>query len=164
MSPPAKTGPPGAKVIASNRQARRDYEILQTWEAGMVLRGSEVKSLREAKVQISDAYARIIDNEAWVVGLHIAPYSHAGVQGALDPDRDRKLLLGRHEIDMIRARLDQERLTLVPLALYFKDGRAKLEVGLGRGRREIDKRQVIAQREADREARRAMVRGAKGTD
>jgi SsrA-binding protein len=164
MSPSSKSVPPGVKVIASNRQARRDYEILQTWEAGMVLRGSEVKSLREAKVQISDAYARIIDNEAWVVGLHIAPYSHAGVQGALDPDRDRKLLLGRHEIDLIRARLDQERLTLVPLALYFKDGRAKLEVGLGRGRREIDKRQVIAQREADREARRAMVRGAKGTD
>jgi SsrA-binding protein len=164
MSPSSKSVPPGVKVIASNRQARRDYEILQTWEAGMVLRGSEVKSLREAKVQISDAYARVIDNEAWVVGLHIAPYSHAGVQGALDPDRDRKLLLGRHEIDLIRARLDQERLTLVPLALYFKDGRAKLEVGLGRGRREIDKRQVIAQREADREARRAMVRGAKGTD
>ena len=164
MSPSSKSVPPGVKVIASNRQARRDYEILQTWEAGMVLRGSEVKSLREAKVQISDAYARVIYNEAWVVGLHIAPYSHAGVQGALDPDRDRKLLLGRHEIDLIRARLDQERLTLVPLALYFKDGRAKLEVGLGRGRREIDKRQVIAEREADREARRAMVRGAKGTD
>jgi len=164
MSPSSKSVPPGVKVIASNRQARRDYEILQTWEAGMVLRGSEVKSLREAKVQISEAYARVIDNEAWVVGLHIAPYSHAGVQGALDPDRDRKLLLGRHEIDLIRARLDQERLTLVPLLLYFKDGRAKLEVGLGRGRREIDKRQVIAQREADREARRAMVRGAKGTD
>ena len=164
MSPPAKSGPTGVKVIATNRRARRDYEILETWEAGMVLRGSEVKSLREAKVQISDAYARIIDNEAWVVGLHIAPYSHAAFQGALDPDRDRKLLLSRHEIDLIRARLDQERLTLVPLSLYFRDGRAKLEVGLGRGRREIDKRQVIAQREADREARRAMVRGAKGTD
>jgi SsrA-binding protein len=164
MSPSSKSVPAGVKVIASNRQARRDYEILDTWEAGMVLRGSEVKSLREAKVQISDAYARIIDNEAWVVGLHIAPYSHAGVQGTTEPDRDRKLLLGRHEIDLIRSRLDQERLTLVPLLLYFKDGRAKLEVGLGRGRREIDKRNVIAEREADREARRAMVRGAKGTD
>jgi SsrA-binding protein len=164
MSPSSKSVPAGVKVIASNRQARRDYEILDTWEAGMVLRGSEVKSLREAKVQISDAYARIIDNEAWVVGLHIAPYSHAGVQGTTEPDRDRKLLLGRHEIDPIRSRLNQERLTLVPLLLYFKDGRAKLEVGLGRGRREIDKRQVIAEREADREARRAMVRGAKGTD
>lgn len=164
MSPAKSSAPSGVKVIATNRQARRDYEILETWEAGMVLRGSEVKSLREAKVQISDAYARIIDNEAWVVGLHIAPYSHAAVQSAIDPDRDRKLLLGRHEIDVIRARLDQERLTLVPLALYFKEGRAKLEVGLGRGRREIDKRQVISQREADREARRAMVRGAKGTD
>ncbi len=164
MSPAKSSAPAGVKVIATNRQARRDYEVLETWEAGMVLRGSEVKSLREAKVQISDAYARIIDNEAWVVGLHIAPYSHAATQSAIDPDRDRKLLLSRHEIDLIRARLDQERLTLVPLALYFKEGRAKLEVGLGRGRREIDKRQVISQREADREARRAMVRGAKGTD
>jgi SsrA-binding protein len=164
MSPPAKSGPTGVKVIATNRQARRDYEVIETWEAGLVLKGSEVKSLREAKVQISDAYARIIGNEAWVVGLHIAPYSHAGVQGAADPDRDRKLLLNRKEIDVIRARLEQDRLTLVPLSLYFKEGRAKLEVGLGRGRREIDKRQVIAQREADREARRAMVRGAKGTD
>ncbi|MBV9950823.1 MAG: SsrA-binding protein SmpB [Acidimicrobiia bacterium] len=164
MSPPAKSGPTGVKVIATNRQARRDYEVLDTWEAGMVLMGSEVKSLREAKVQISDAYARIIGNEAWIVGLHITPYSHAGVQGAADTDRDRKLLLNRKEIDLIRARLEQERLTLVPLSLYFREGRAKLEVGLGRGRREIDKRQVIAQREADREARRAMVRGAKGTD
>jgi SsrA-binding protein len=161
---PQKTGPAGSKVIASNRQARRDYEILETWEAGLVLKGSEVKSLREAKVQISDAYARIIGNEAWVVGLHIAPYSHAGALGAVDTDRDRKLLLNRREIDIIRARLEQDRLTLVPLSLYFKDGRAKMEVGLGRGRTTIDKRQVIAQREADREARRAMVRGAKGTD
>jgi SsrA-binding protein len=164
MSPPAKSGPTGVKVIATNRQAWRNYEILETWEAGIVLRGSEVKSLREAKVQIADTYARIIDNEAWVVGLHISPYSHAGVQGAPDPDRDRKLLLSRKEIDVIRARLEQDRLTLVPLSLYFKEGRAKLELGLGRGRREIDKRQVIAQREADREARRAMVRGAKGTE
>jgi SsrA-binding protein len=155
----------GTRVVATNRQARRNYDILDTVEAGLVLKGSEVKSLRESKVTVADAYARIIDGEAWVLGLHIAPYSHAGGGfGDLDPDRDRKLLLNRREIDRLKARIDQERLTLVPLSLYFKDGRAKLEVGLGRGRREIDKRQVIAQREADREARRAMVRGAKGTD
>ncbi len=160
MSP--KGRPTG--VVATNRRARRDYDILDTWECGLVLRGSEVKSLRESKVQLSDAYARLIGNEVWLVGLHIAPYSHAAVQGGHVLDRDRKLLLHRKQIDALRARLDQERLTLVLLSLYFSDGRCKLELGLGRGRRQYDKRQVIAQREADREARRAMVRGAKGSE
>jgi SsrA-binding protein len=160
--PPHQKGRPTG-VVASNRRARRDYEILDTWECGLVLQGSEVKSLRESKVQLADAYARLIGDEVWLVGLHIAPYSHAAAQGGHEPDRDRKLLLHRHQIDVLRARLDQERLTLVPLALYFSDGRCKLELGLGRGRRQYDKRQVIAEREADREARRAMVRGAKGT-
>ena len=154
MSP--KAAPPGRKVVATNRQARRNYEILDTVEAGLALQGSEVKSLREAKVQIADAYARIIDGEAWLIGLHIAPYSHAGPAFAHDPERQRKLLLHRAEIDRLRARVDQERLTLVPLSLYFKDGRAKVEVGIGRGRTGIDKRQVIAQRDAALEARRAM--------
>jgi len=151
-------------VVASNRRARRDYEILDTWECGLVLRGSEVKSLRESKVQLADAYARLIGDEVWLVGLHIAPYSHAAVQTGHEPARDRKLLLHRHQIDGLRARLDQERLTLMPLSLYFSEGRCKLELGLGRGRRQYDKRQVIAEREADREARRAMVRGAKGIE
>lgn len=164
MSPSRPKVPPGAQVVATNRRARRDYEILDTWEAGIVLQGSEVKSLRESKVQISDAYARVIGHEAWLIGLHVAPYSHAATQGGHPADRDRKLLLHQHEIEEIQSRLDQERLTLVPLALYFKEGRCKLEVGLGRGRREIDKRQVISEREADREARRAMVRGAKGRE
>jgi len=149
----------GVKVVATNRQARRNYEILDTYEAGIVLKGSEVKSLREAKVTVGDAYARIIDHEAWVIGLHITPYSHAGGGLAdLEPERDRKLLLHRLEIDRIKARLDQERLTLVPLQLYFKDGRAKLELGLGRGRTTVDKRQHIATRDAEREAQRAMAR------
>jgi len=150
--------PDGVKVVASNRQARRNYEILDTFEAGLVLSGSEVKSLREAKVTVADAYARIIDHEAWVIGLHIAPYAFAGGLGEVNPDRDRKLLLHRLEIDRIKARIDQDRLTLVPLSLYFKDGRAKLELGLGKGRTGIDKRQHIASRDAEREAQRDMAR------
>ncbi len=148
----------GVKVVASNRRARRDYEILATYEAGIVLRGSEVKSLREAQVQLKDAYARVIGNEAWLIGLHIGPYSHAASFGGPTPDRDRKLLLHRDEIDRLRARLDQDRLTLVPLALYFKAGRAKVELGLGRGRHKYDKRQAIAERDADMDARRELAR------
>ena len=108
--------------------------------------------------RLADAYARIIDHEAWIIGLHISPYSHASPMFSHQTDRQRKLLLHRAEIDRLRARVDQERLTLVPLTLYFKDGRAKLEVGLGRGRTSVDKRQVIAKRDADLEAKRAMSR------
>jgi SsrA-binding protein len=151
------------KVVASNRRARREYDILETVECGIVLQGSEVKSLRESKVQLADAYARVIGNEVWLVGLHISPYSHShGVNGH-QPDRDRKLLLRRDEITRLRARVDQDRLALVPLALYFRDGRAKVEVALGRGRRHYDKRQAIAKRDAARETQRATVRGTKGT-
>lgn len=148
----------GTKVVATNRRARRDYEILDTWECGIVLQGSEVKSLREAKVQLGDSYARLRDHEIWLVGLHIGQYSMASSQGDHDVSRERKLLLHREEIDRIRARVDQEHLAVVPLSLYFKDGRAKLELGLGKGRRTYDKRQAIAKRDADREAARAMAR------
>ena len=147
---------PGEQVVATNRQARRDYEILDTWEAGIVLRGSEVKSLRESKVQLNDAYARFTGRELFLVGLHIAAYSNASAQGGHELERTRKLLLHHHELEELKARVDQEHLTLVPLRLYFHDGRAKLEVGLGRGRKHFDKRQVIAQRDADLDARRAM--------
>lgn len=146
--------PPDTKVIATNRQARRDYEVLDTFEAGLVLRGSEVKSLREAKVQLADTYARIVDGEAWLIGLHIAPYRNASTQGGHEPERDRKLLLHRGELEELEARIAQQRLTLVPLALYFKEGRAKLELALGRGRKTEDKRQVIAKRDAERDAAR----------
>lgn len=142
--------------MATNRQARRNYDILETVEAGLVLRGSEVKSLREAKVSLADTYARIVDGEAWLIGLHIAPYSHASSQTRLDANRDRKLLLHRRELEVLRSRIDQDRLTLVPLALYFSDGRAKVELALGRGRKLYDKRSVIAARDAEREARRAL--------
>lgn len=153
---------PGTKLIASNRQARRDYDILDRVEAGLVLRGSEVKSLREAKVQLADAYARIDGGEAWLVGLHIAPWRTAATHSGHDPERRRKLLLHRDEIDRLRARLDQERLTMVPLSLYFKDGRAKVELALAKPRRKGDKRQAIAARDARREAEQAIGRALKG--
>ncbi|MFN8019293.1 MAG: SsrA-binding protein SmpB [Acidimicrobiales bacterium] len=152
---PAKNRP-GGDVVATNRQARRDYEILDTWEAGIVLRGSEVKSLRESKVQLADAYARLDRGELWLVGLHISAYSSASAQGGHEVERSRKLLVHRHEIDEMRHRVDQEHLSLIPLSLYFKGGRAKVEVGLGRGRKHYDKRQVIAKRDAELDARRSM--------
>jgi SsrA-binding protein len=146
----------GTTVIATNRLARRDYEILDTWECGIMLRGSEVKSLRESKVTLSDAYARLDRGELWLVGLHINAYSLASAQGGHELERVRKLLVHRHELEEMHRRVNIERLTLVPLSLYFKDGRAKLELGLGRGRKDYDKRHAIAQRDADRDARRAM--------
>ena len=143
-------------VVATNRQARRDYEILDEWECGIMLKGSEVKSLREAKVTLADAFARVDGGAIYLVGLHIAHYSSASVQGGHELERTRKLLLHRHEIDEIKDRLQQERLTLVPLSLYFKDGRAKLELGIGRGRKHYDKRHAIAQRDMAMDAQRAM--------
>lgn len=143
-------------MVATNRQARRDYDILDTYECGIVLRGSEVKSLRDSKVQLNDAHARLINGEVWLIGLHIAAYSHAGAADGHPLTRDRKLLLNRKEIERIALRLQQERLTLVPLSLYFKDGRAKIEIGVGRGRRSHDKRQVIAERDAARDTDRSL--------
>lgn len=153
MAPKKK---PGENVVATNRQAHRDYEILDTWEAGLMLKGSEVKSLREAKVQLRDAYARFTGRELYLVGLHIAAYSSASAQGGHELERTRKLLLHEHELTEMKLRVDQEHLTLVPLSLYFKKGRAKVEIGIGRGRKHYDKRQVIAQRDSDRDAQRAM--------
>lgn len=147
-----------SRVVATNRQARRDYEILETEECGIALRGSEVKSLREAKVQLSDAFARFDGDELWLIGLHIAQYSHSALHSGHDNDRPRKLLLHRRQLDHFKIRVDQERLSLVPLSLYFKEGRCKVELALGRGRRSYDKRQALAKRDADLEARRAMAR------
>ncbi len=143
-------------VVATNRRARHDYDLLETVEAGIVLHGSEVKSLRESKVTLTEAYARIVDGELWLVGLHISPYSHAAGHTGHLVERDRKLLIHRHELDELKGRLDQEHLTLVPLRLYFSGGRVKVEVALARGRKTHDKRQAIAKRDADMEARKAM--------
>lgn len=154
--------PPGVKVVATNRQARRDFELLDTIEVGIVLEGSEVKSLRESKVQLSDSYARVRDGEMWLQGLHIAPWQSTGSHDRPEPGRTRKLLAHRHEIDRVRSRLDQDRLTLVPLSLYFRNGKAKLELALARAKTKADRRQDIAKRDADAEARRAMGRSLKG--
>jgi SsrA-binding protein len=149
------------KVVATNRRARRDYEIVDEYEAGLVLVGSEVKSLRESNVTLTESYARMADGELWLQSLHIAPYSHAAGSTGHDPDRPKKLLLHRGELNRIQARLEQDRLTMVPLSLYFKQGRAKVLLGLARGRRRADKRQAIAEQDARREARREMGRAAK---
>ncbi len=143
-------------MIATNKQARRDFEITESFEAGVVLRGSEVKSLRESKIQISDSYARFEDGELYIVGLHIAMYSRAGTHVRMEADRKRKLLLHRYELDRLSSKVNQDRLSLVPMALYFKDSRVKLEIGIGKGRKTVDKRQMIAKRDADLEARREL--------
>jgi SsrA-binding protein len=152
----------GTKLIASNRRARHDYSVLDTVEAGVVLHGSEVKSLRAGNVQLADAFARYDRGELWLEGVHIAPYAFATGVGAHDPDRRRKLLLHRAEIERLHSRVAQERLTLVPLRLYFRDGKAKVELALGKGRLKGDKRQVIAERDSQREIERAIGRQRKG--
>jgi SsrA-binding protein len=152
----------GTKVVARNRKARHDFAILDTVEAGIVLVGSEVKSLRAGQVQLADAFARVRDGELWMEGVRIAPYSFATGVGAHDPDRARKLLLHRAQLDKLGARIAQEQLTLVPLAIYFKDGRAKVELALARGRRKGDHRQAMAERDANREVARALGRQRKG--
>ncbi|HEX9682758.1 MAG TPA: SsrA-binding protein SmpB [Acidimicrobiales bacterium] len=148
--------PKGTKTVASNRKARHDYEVLETYEAGMVLRGSEVKSLRNASCQLKDSHVRIERGEPLLIGCHIAPYANASSQGGHEVERVRKLLLHHHEIDEIERRMQGEPLTLIPLAVYFKDGRAKVELGLARGRKQYDKRQAIAKRDAARDAERAI--------
>lgn len=148
--------------IADNRRARHDYSVLDTVEAGLVLHGSEVKSLRLGQVQLAEAFARVADDEIWLEGMHIAPYQFANGVGAHDPDRRRKLLLHRDEIDRLQARVAQERLALVPLRLYFREGRAKVELGLTKGRQKGDKRQAIAERDSKREIERALGRHRKG--
>ncbi|MGH9125409.1 MAG: SsrA-binding protein SmpB, partial [Acidimicrobiales bacterium] len=136
MSPPK--APAGPRPVATNRKARHDYDILERFEAGIVLAGTEVKSLREGKVQLRDSYARVDGGEVWLHGVHISPYLFTAGFGSVDPDRARKLLLHRRQIDELGDRVAQQSLTLVPLAIYFKDGRAKVELALARGRRTYD--------------------------
>ena len=155
---------PGTKRIADNRRARFDYQVLDIVEAGLVLQGSEVKSLRLGQVQLADAFARWSDGELWLEGVHIAPYQFANGVGAHDPDRRRKLQLHRDEIDRLQARIAQERLALVPLRLYFNEGRAKVELGLAKGRQRGDKRHAIAERDSKREIERALGRRRKGLE
>ncbi|HEY7652255.1 MAG TPA: SsrA-binding protein SmpB [Methylomirabilota bacterium] len=138
------------KVIATNRKAFHNFSILETYEAGLVLKGTEVKSLREAQVNFKDCYATIDDGEAWLVGCHISPYHH-GSDANHEPDRRRKLLLHKREIARLLGKVAERGLTLVPLRLYFKEGRAKIELGLARGKKLHDKRASIRERESRRE-------------
>jgi SsrA-binding protein len=157
----AKGSPPGTVLIASNKRARLNYDIDDVLEAGVVLMGSEVKAMRESQVQLGDAYARVRSGEVWLEGVHVAPYAFATSWGAHDPDRARKLLLHRDEIRRLKARIDQERVALVPMSLYFRDGRVKVEIGVGKGRTKGDKRQSIAARDAERDVERELGRKRK---
>ena len=145
----------GEKPIAENRKARRDYQFLERFEAGLALTGSEVKSLREGRASLQQAYADVREGEAWLIGAHIDTYEQAGIANH-EPDRDRKLLLHRREIDSLYGKVREKGLTLVPVRLYFKNGRAKVEVALARGKDVRDKRRDIAKREADRQIERAL--------
>jgi SsrA-binding protein len=143
------------KTIAENRRARHDYHFLERVEAGLVLQGSEVKSLRQGHAVLQRAYADPRDGELWLVGLHIPPYEQASIEPH-EPDRDRKLLLRRREIDKLSSQVAERGLTLVPTRLYFKDGRAKVELALARGKEGRDKRRDIAERETRRRLEREL--------
>lgn len=152
------------KVVATNRRARRDFEIINTYECGLVLAGSEVKSLREGTVTLAEAYGRVSGGEVWLHSMHLPPQPNIARAFAPDPDRPRKLLLHRAEINRIRARVEQGGLLLVPLSVYFKDGRAKVEMALARRRRKVDRRMVLARRQAELEARRALTHATREHD
>lgn len=152
---PARSGPKANRTpTINNRRARYDYAVLDQFECGIVLRGSEVKSLREGKATLQDAYARVADGEVWLHGMHIAPYPFA--RDELDPVRPRKLLLHRREIDELAQASAEKGVTLVPLRLHFSNGRVKLELAVARGKRSYDKRRTIAERDARRDIERAL--------
>jgi SsrA-binding protein len=144
----------GDKTVATNRRARHDYEILETIECGVVLVGSEVKSLREAKVQIREAWASVEGGEVWLHGMHVSPYGFSRDTPVVD--RKRKLLLHKSQALELRTQIEQQGLTLIPLRIYFVHGLAKIELGLARGRKRYDKRQALAERDAQRDIDRAV--------
>ncbi len=152
-----KGEPAGIKIIAKNKRARHEFEILDSWEAGLVLQGTEVKALRNGRVNLGDSYGEIREGEAWVVKMHIGPYE-MGNRENHDPFRRRKLLLNRREIRKIRPKLDEQGLTLVPLKIYFKKGLVKMELGLGRGKKLHDKRDAKAKKDVDRRIAREVGR------
>ncbi|MBI3921775.1 MAG: SsrA-binding protein SmpB [Armatimonadetes bacterium] len=145
----------GDKVVTLNRKARHDYDILETCEAGIVLKGTEVKSARNGRVSLNESYAKVIGSDAYILGMHIAPYE-AGNRENAEPTRPRRLLLHRREISHFTGKTQERGLTLVPLKFYFQRGRAKVELGLGRGRKTHDKRQVLAERDAQRDIDRTL--------
>ena len=152
---------PGQHVVATNRKARHDYSILEVYEAGLVLLGTEVKSLRDGKASLVDAYATVDDGEVWLRNLHIPEYHH-GTWTNHEPRRTRKLLLHRRQIDVLIGKIRDGNLALIPLKLYFSEGKVKVEIALARGKRAHDKRQDMARRDAQREVVRELSRRAKG--
>ena len=152
----AKKQDDGRKSIARNRRAFHDYDILETFEAGMVLTGTEVRSLRDNNCQLTECFVIIRKNEAWAVGIHISPYRNGGYSN-VDPDRNRKLLLHKKQIRYLLAKTREKGMSIVPLEMYFdKNGRVKVEIGLAKGRKLHDKRDAMAKRDAKREAERAL--------
>jgi SsrA-binding protein len=143
----------GIKIITTNKKAFHDYQILEKLEAGLVLTGSEVKSLRQGRCNIKDSYARIMSGEAWLIGLNISSYADASYHDH-EPERRRKLLLHKDEIKRLHRKVQEKGFTLIPLRLYFKKGVAKVEIGLATGKREYDKRQDITKRDQERELKR----------
>lgn len=144
-----------SKVLASNRKAFHDYSIEETYEAGIALTGTEIKSVRAGSVNLRDSYAQVRNGELWLMNVHVAPYEPASRQN-VDPYRDRKLLMHRKEILRLASRAQEKGLTLIPLKMYLKKNRAKMEIGLARGKKLYDKRDAIAKRETDREIHRAV--------
>jgi SsrA-binding protein len=153
----------GQKLIAQNKKARHDYHIEDTYEAGLVLMGTEVKSLRAGRASLVDGFAEVHDGEVWLHNVHIPEYAQ-GTWTNHAARRKRKLLLNRQEIDKIESRVNEKGLTLVPLSLYFKDGRAKVEIALAKGKKTWDKRHSLAERQATREAQQALGRRLKGME
>ena len=151
----------GGKTVATNRKAGRDYHLEDHHEAGLVLTGTEIKSIRAGRVNLTDGYVQPRDGELWLVNVHIAPYEPAGRHGH-EPTRMRKLLLHRREIDRLVSRVQERGYTIVPTRLVLKDGRAKVEIALARGKRQYDKRQQIAKRDSDRDVARAIKESSSG--
>jgi SsrA-binding protein len=143
------------KIVTVNRKARSDYDILESMEAGMSLTGTEVKSLREGRMNLKDSYAKVQEGEVFLVNAHISPYSHGNIQNH-EPLRERKLLLHRQEIKRLTGKTEGKGLTLVPLKVYFVRGKAKVELGLAKGRRQYDKRDAIKKRDTEREIKREL--------
>jgi SsrA-binding protein len=143
------------RIIADNRKALHDYHVLETWEAGVALLGTEVKAIREGRINLRDSYARIENGEVWLMNVHVSPYSHTGY-ARHEERRQRKLLLNRHEIRKLVGQVKEKGLTLVPLQLYFKNGRVKVALALVKGKQAHDKRETIRRREVDRETRAAV--------
>ncbi|MAJ44252.1 MAG: SsrA-binding protein [Candidatus Marinimicrobia bacterium] len=141
------------KLIASNKKARYDYDILEKFEAGIVLQGSEVKSLREGNGNVKESYIKFLKNELWVIGMHIAEYSHSGYSGHTTV-HDRKLLLHKRELINLKKKVDLKGVTMVPLSMYFKNGKVKVEFGLARGKKNWDKRQSIMKKDLERQTQR----------